>query len=293
MTTIVRLEAAGSYDLGEIATMGFGHRDEHTFDGVMRMAFRLDGDLERPIAVAARQEGQTVELAIDSDGPLSAAEIAAVGRQVSRVISLDHDGEPFHRLCLADPALAPVHEKAPGFRPSNFYSPYEALVWSVISARRARAQGIALRTRIAEAHGTVFDVAGVRTPAVPAPSALLALQSFPGLPADRIPRLHAVAAAAMRGELDVERLRDLPPDDAKEQLQRLPGIGPFYSALVVVRALGHADVLPMEEPRARETIRRQYGFEHELSDAELAELAERWRPYRTWVAVMLRALAGR
>jgi DNA-3-methyladenine glycosylase II len=293
VTTTLQLDAIGPYDLREIATMGFGHRDERSFDGVMRMAFRLDGDYEHAVGVAARQDGQTVELTVDADGPLSDAEVEAVRRQVARVISLDHDGEAFHRLCLADPALAPVHEKAPGFRPSNFTSPYEALIWSVISARRARPQGIALRTRIAEAHGTVLEVAGARTPAVPGPGALLAMDSFPGLPADRIPRLHAVAEAAMSGELDVERLQALPPEEAKEQLQRLPGIGPFYSALVVVRALGHADVLALEEPKAREAVRQRYGVDHELSDAELAEIAERWRPFRTWVTVMLRALGNR
>lgn len=293
MTITLQLEATGPYDLREIATMGFGHRDERSYDGVMRMAFRLDGDLERAVAVAARQDGQTVELTVDSDEPLSDAEAEAVRAQVARVISLDHDGAAFHRLCLADPALAPVHAKAPGFRPANFYSPYEALIWSVISARRARPQGIALRTRIAEAHGTVFDVAGVRTPAVPGPRALLAMGAFPGLPADRIPRLHAVADAALNGELDVDRLRALPPEQAKEQLQRLPGIGPFYSALVVVRALGHADVLALEEPRAREAVRQRYGIDHGLSDAELEAIAEGWRPFRTWVTVMLRALGDR
>lgn len=273
--------------------MGFGHRDERSFDGVMRMAFRLDGDLDRAVAVAARQRDQSVELTVDGEGPLSDADAEAVRRQVARVISLDHDGGAFHRLCLADPALAPVHTRAPGFRPANFYSPYEALIWSVISARRARPQAIALRTRIAEQHGTVFDVAGVRTPAVPGPAAVLAMGAFPGLPADRIPRLHAVAEAALSGDLDVGQLRALPPEEAKERLQRLPGIGPFYSALVVVRALGHADVLALEEPRSREAVRECYGVDHELSDAEMTAIAETWRPFRTWVTVMLRALAGR
>jgi len=51
------LDVTGPYDLGEIATMGFGHRDERSFDGVMRMAFCLDGDYERQVGVEARQRG--------------------------------------------------------------------------------------------------------------------------------------------------------------------------------------------------------------------------------------------
>jgi DNA-3-methyladenine glycosylase II len=186
-----------------------------------------------------------------------------------------------------------VHAVAPGFRPALFYSPYEAAVWSIISARRARPQGISLRTRLSEHAGHVFDVAGTPTWSVPTPSRLLAVEGFPGLPADRVPRLHAVAQAATEGRLSADALRALPPEEAKAELQQLPGIGPFYSALVVIRACGHADVLAPEESRSRDSIREIYGIDHDPSDAELAALAEGWRPFRTWVTVMVRALSGR
>jgi DNA-3-methyladenine glycosylase II len=111
------------------------------------------------------------------------------------------------------------------------------------------------------------------------------------LPADRIPRLHAVAEAAQRGQLDAERLRAMPPEDAQAELQQLPGIGPFYSSLIVIRACGHADAPSLGEPRSRAAIQATYGIDHELSDAEMLALAETWRPFRTWVSVMMRALA--
>jgi DNA-3-methyladenine glycosylase II len=246
--------------------------------------------------VAARQQGAAVELEVQTAAgaaALGADELARVERQVARVISLDHDGETFHQLCLNDPPLASVHSRAPGFRPALFYSPYEAAVWSILSARRARGQGIALRTRMAEQYGAAFDLAGVRTVAVPTPSQLLAVETVAGLPADRVPRLHAVAEAAQRGELDAVRLREMPPEDAMADLQRLPGIGPFYSALIVIRACGHADALSSAEVHSRQAAQELYGVDHELTDAEFEKLAEAWRPFRTWVAVMLRALAGR
>ncbi len=288
------LDVTGPYDLGEIATMGFGHRDERSFDGVMRMAFCLDGDYERQVGVEARQRDDRVELQVEAAGdPLSDDELEILRRQVARVISLDHDGEAFHQLCAADPVLSEVHAVAPGFRPANFYSPYEAAVWSIVSARRARPQGITVRKRMSEAYGVGFDLAGERTLAVPTPSRLLAVESLPGLPADRIPRLRAVAEAAQQGKLSADRLRALPPEQAKTELQELPGIGPFYSALIVVRSLGHADVLSIEESRSREAVQRLYGVDHELSDAELTAIAEDWRPFRTWVTVLIRALSSR
>ena len=293
VTTTIQLDIVGPFDLREVAMLGFGHRDERSFDGVMRMAFCLDGDYERQVGVEAKQLGNRLEVLMQPAGdPLSGAEVGALGKQVARVISLDHDGEAFHQLCLADPVLAKVHARAPGFRPALFYSPYEAALWSIISARRARTQGITLRARMSEMYGAGFDLSGIRTLCVPTPSAVLEMESVPGLPADRLPRLHAVAEAAQRGELDAERLRSMPPEDAQAELQRLPGIGPFYSSLIVIRACGHADAPSLGEPRSRAAIQAAYGVDHELSDAELLALAETWRPFRTWVTVMMRALGS-
>ena len=293
VTTTIQLDIVGPFDLREVAMLGFGHRDERSFDGVMRMAFCLDGDYERQVGVEAKQLGSRLEVLMQPAGdPLSGAEVGVLGKQVARVISLDHDGEAFHQLCLADPVLEKVHARAPGFRPALFYSPYEAALWSIISARRARTQGITLRARMSEMYGAGFDLSGIRTLCVPTPSAVLEMESVPGLPADRLPRLHAVAEAAQRGELDAERLRSMPPEDAQAELQRMPGIGPFYSSLIVIRACGHADAPSLGEPRSRAAIQAAYGVDHELSDAELLALAETWRPFRTWVTVMMRALGS-
>ena len=123
MITMTALRSVGPFDLGEVAMMGFGHRDERSFDGVMRMAFCLDGDYERQVGVEARQHQDRLELRVQSIGdPLNDAEVGALRKQVARVVSLDHDGEAFQRLCLADPVLARVHQRAPGFRPALFYS---------------------------------------------------------------------------------------------------------------------------------------------------------------------------
>lgn len=277
----------GPYDLAEVAMMGFGHRNEASFDGVMRLAFCVDGS-EEQTGVEVRQSGDHLDLVVHGDGDLD-----IITAQVARVVSADVDGAAWSAICVSDPVLAPVHAVAPGFRPSNFYSPYEAAVWSVISARRARAQGIALRRRMAEAHGRVFDLAGRAEAAIPTPSRLLTIGDFPGLPADRIPRLHAIANAALDGQLDVDRLRAMEPEAAMLDLQQLPGIGPFYSALIVIRALGLTDVLSTQEDHTREAIRERYGLDHVPDDVELAAIAEAWRPFRTWAAVTLRALSSR
>ena len=286
-TRTTTLPLIGPYDLREVALMGFGHRDESAFDGAMRLAFCADS-LDTQVGVEVRQQNDWLVLTVRGEGDLD-----AIAAQVGRVVSADQDGDAWAAVCAADPVLARVHAAAPGFRPSNFYSPYEAAVWALLSARRARRQGIALRRRLSEEHGAVFEVAGRSEAALPLPEQLLRLDGFPGLPADRIPRLHAIAHAALEGQLDVHRLAGMGAEEAMLDVQRLPGIGPFYSALIVIRACGLTDVLSTQEDHTRAAVQALYCLDHAPGDAELQQIAEAWRPFRTWAAVSLRAVGSR
>ena len=76
-------------------------------------------------------------------------------------------------------------------------------------------------------------------------------------------------------------------------LKRLKGIGEFGSQLVRLRALSAVDELPTAEPRLLGAVRTAYRLSREPDVAKLEQLAEKWRPYRMWVAVCLRrTLAG-
>jgi DNA-3-methyladenine glycosylase II len=57
---------------------------------------------------------------------------------------------------------------------------------------------------------------------------------------------------------------------------------------VVVRGANAPDVLPRNEGRLEAEIARRYGPERSPAD-----VAEAWRPYRSWAAVHLRALRER
>jgi 3-methyladenine DNA glycosylase/8-oxoguanine DNA glycosylase len=79
----------------------------------------------------------------------------------------------------------------------------------------------------------------------------------------------------------------LGPDEALRRLQKLPGIGPFSAQLILVRGAGHPDVFPADEQRLHAEMRASYGLPG-ADVAELEEVARRWRPYRSWVALLLR-----
>ena len=287
--SVVRIPTRGPFSLAALGTFGFGELHTQAWDGVWRLAFGVDGGRGHA-GVAVRQVApQELELTIEAQpGALD-----AVARQVARIASCDHDGDAFVALGERDPVLRRLIAAAPGLRPPLFTSPYEAAVWSLLTQRRSRRQGTAMRERISREHGVRFEVAGRELWALPAPDRLLAVDSAPGVPAEQVARIHAVAAAALQGQLDVDRLVALDPAEAMLDLQRIRGIGPFSSALVVVRACGLADVLPMNEPRSRSAVARLYGLPDPLPDAAYLQLAEGWRPFRTWVAVVARAAGDR
>ncbi|QXC60700.1 hypothetical protein KSP35_20635 [Aquihabitans sp. G128] len=284
-STAVELPCTGAFSLEEVASMGFGHRHDERFDGTMRLAFCLDS-LDGHGAVEVTQVDGAVRANVVA-GPFE-----VVARQTARILSLDHDGAGFDDVGRRDPVIGRLQAAAPGLRPPLFHSPYEAAAWSVLSARRSGKQMAKVRQRLSEEHGATFELAGRRAAAFPTPEQLLAVQAFPGLDA-KVDRLHGVARAALDGQLDVDRLQRLGPEAAIADLQSIPGIGPFYAMLIVVRGTGFADVLATAEPRLLALVGELYGLGHPATPDELARIAEPWQPYRTWASVLVRAAAHR
>lgn len=124
--------------------------------------------------------------------------------------------------------------------------------------------------------------------AFPGPRVLRDLTQVDGVSERKLAWLRHAADAALDGHLDGARLRGVSPDIALAELQALPGIGPFSAELILLRGAAHHDVFPSHERRLHDEMARAY----DLTDPSLEQLratAERWRPYRTWVALLLRA----
>ena len=281
----IELTPKGPFDLGLLAGFGFGPTTGRSEPAApaMRLAFCLD-DLRGHAGVALRQDADgIVRGERHGDG-----EPAAVTAQVSRILSLDHDGEAWLEVGRRDPVIGRLQQRFPGLRPPLFHSPYEATAWAIISARRPARQAAAVRSEIAERLGRTFDLDGERLAAFPTPRRLLDVEPMHGLADVKVDRLRAVAEAALDGRLDAAHLRSLDPDDALARLQQLPGIGPFYAMLILVRSTGHADVLATGEPRVLACAAHYYALDAPPSPERFADLAEPWRPFRTWASVLLR-----
>ena len=281
----------GPFSLAAAAAFGFGPRTGRPTlaGGEMGLAFVTD-DMRHHAAVhlAQRPDG-AITAAIESG-----ADHDAVLGQVRRIVSLDRPAAPWVALGERDPVIGALQREHDWLRPVLFHSPYEAAAWSIISARRHRAQAVSIRTRICAELGATPAVAGEEVPAFPLPERLLTAEALPGMAANRVAWLRVVARAALDGKLDAPRLAAMAPGDALAELQKLPGIGPMHATLILLRATGVADVLTSAEPRLPGYVAHFYGTGPEpASREEVERIADGWRPYRTWAAVLIRAAGDR
>ena len=155
-----------------------------------------------------------------------------------------------------------------------------------ISVKQTRA----LRARVATEHGAAVQLDGERFSAFPTPGQLLAASSFAGINATKAERLRALAHAAQEGWLTRDRLRGLPEEAALARLKTLPGIGEFFAQAILRRGAGSADSLT-DDQVTRFAVSRAYGLKTLADDEALHAIAERWRPYRLWTAVLLHVWA--
>jgi DNA-3-methyladenine glycosylase II len=203
------------------------------------------------------------------------------------LLSLDVDGSAFPSLGQRDPVVGELQHRYPGLRPVGFWSPYEAAAWAILSHRVRITQAASIKQGLAERLGARVEMEGRQLCAFPAPQVLRKASRLEGIPERKLPWLQAIAEAAIEGLLDGARLRSLEPSQALAQLRGLPGIGPFGAELILIRGAAHPDLFATHERRLHEEVARAYGL-HDPSIGTLLEVAERWRPYRSWVALLLR-----
>jgi DNA-3-methyladenine glycosylase II len=255
----------------------------------LEMAFCVDGYWD-PVAVQVHEKGGAIHGTVYGGDMLAPAILAAAVGQVERILSLDIDGRGFPDIARHDPVVAQLQSRYPGLRPVCFWSPYEAAAWSVIGQRIRIVQAAKIKARITAEHGETIDLGGRVVRAFPNPAKLSQLSTINGLNETKLQRLRGIAEAALRGTLGASSLRSLPRSQALEKLIAIPGIGPFSAELILLRGAGDPDFTPTAEPRLTRAMAMAYDMKAPASAADVAEISKAWKPYRTWVALLLRIM---
>lgn len=106
-----------------------------------------------------------------------------------------------------------------------------------------------------------------------------------GLSASKCRSIRDLAEKCHSGEVPLRKLNKMEDEEVIAALIPVRGIGRWTAEMFLIFSLGRQDVLPVADYGLRAGVQREYGLETLPVKAELDELADCWRPYRsigTW-----------
>lgn len=249
-------------------------------DRTIVMAFPVERWQSSAAVALSQSDDDSVELTVYSNGDSEAARDQALA-----ALSLDEDGVGWPAVGERDSTLKELQSKYHYMRPSLFHSPYEAAAHFIIGHRISMVQGRKIRENMAKDLGQKFTIEGHDYYCFLRPQELLKLSEYPGLSQTKIERLHAVADVALEGWLTRAELKKLSEQEVLTKLERLPGVGPFFSQGILNRGVGGADGFTHDD-LTYHAIALRYGLGKDPSKDQVLEIAEKWRPYRMWAVVL-------
>jgi DNA-3-methyladenine glycosylase II len=93
------------------------------------------------------------------------------------------------------------------------------------------------------------------------------------------------------GRLSETELRELPDQEVIKRFTEVKGIGAWTVQGALLIALQRPDVIRPDDLALRHAIQARYGLGHLPDAAEVADLARRWKPYRSLASSLLLAAA--
>jgi DNA-3-methyladenine glycosylase II len=185
-------------------------------------------------------------------------------------------------LRAADPVLGALIDAVGGAdalgdardgRPDDHYGALlRAIVGQQLSTKAART-----------IYGRVTERYGGRTPT---PEELIAddldeLRVQAGLSRAKASYLRSLAEHVVSGELELDRLDEMPDEEVAAELVAVKGLGQWTADMFLMFHLGRPDILPVGDLGIRRAVERAYELPAMPNPAELTEIAEPWRPQRT------------
>ncbi len=245
------------------------------------MTFPVEGWADSTAVTLRQEDDGSLDIAVYGTTDKSAAT-----EQALAALSLDEDGSGWAAVGEKDDFIADLQKKYQHMRPTLFHSPYEAAAAFIIGHRITIAQTRKIRTTMAAEYGEKIMIGDEAFFAFPSPQKLLTIEAIKGLNETKISRLHAVAQAALDGLLDRKYLRGLDENQALKELETLPGVGPFFSQGILYRGVGIKDGLTHDDMTLY-AIKTAYNLPEDASPEVVLAIADKWRPYRMWVTVLL------
>ena len=199
--------------------------------------------------------------------------------RVRRIFDLSADPSEITAQLGNDSLLSQRVAAMPGLRVPGCWDGFELAVRAILGQQVSVAAASTLAGRLVIAFGKKSNRGGTLTHLFPQ-AEILAQANLAriGLPQARAETIRSLARAVLAGRINFESVVDL--EEFQTHLCAIPGIGNWTAQYIAMRALGDPDAFPAGDlGLLRATSLR--------SERELAQRAERWRPWRAYAAMYL------
>ena len=190
-------------------------------------------------------------------------------------------------LRASDPVLARLIDARPDFRPWAWKDKLPPLdVFGMLVF-----QVIGQQISVGAARTILFRLEQLFDGGLPLPAELLATDPralrATGMSGRKAATVRAIAERFLDGRLSGEALAEMDDTQVEAALTAVPGIGPWTARGFLLVGLDRPDVFLPGDLALRRAIRRAYSLDHVPSAAEMEQLAESWRPYRSLAVALL------
>ncbi|HEY5046343.1 MAG TPA: Ada metal-binding domain-containing protein [Solirubrobacteraceae bacterium] len=206
-------------------------------------------------------------------------DLAAAMQRSRALLDLDSDPLGVVEALGDDELLGALVRRAPGRRVAGHVDPHELAIRAVLGQQVSLRGAATLAGRLVAAYGERLErPLGAVTHTFPPVAALAEADPEQlAMPHARRRGLLALARALAREEIVLDGGVDR--EEARRRLLALPGIGPWTTEYIAMRALRDPDAFLPSDLGVRHAF-EQLGHDGQLAAA--ARLAERWRPYRAY-----------
>ncbi|GBD10797.1 DNA-3-methyladenine glycosylase [bacterium HR23] len=222
---------------------------------------------------------------------LAQEDIAWAVERASWILHTDADLRPLYTRLQEDHTLRPLLPALYGLHPPRMPSVFEGLVFAICGQQVSSVVARRIRTALVERFGEPMDWDGQVWRAFPSPERLWetgvkGLREV-GLSQRKAEYILDIARQAVEGSLPLEALAYSPSPEVEARLTPLRGIGRWTVEWVLLRGLGRPEVFPAGDLALQRLLARLYNHGSPLSAEEARMLAERWGPWKGYVAVLL------
>jgi DNA-3-methyladenine glycosylase II len=211
--------------------------------------------------------------------------------RVQQLFSTDLDLNPLYEHFKSHEELRPVLERFKGLKLLTETDLFESIVKIILGQQVNLTFAGTLTDRLIKLAGKEIDVEGSIFQVFPAPQRIADLTyedlrelQFSQRKAEYIIDLARLIAD---GTLDLECLWNRTDEEIMKELLPLRGIGKWTIECLLIFGMGRPDILPAADIGLRNAVRNVWHLNSQPSEEEIRQLAEDWKPWRTYITYYL------